>query len=393
MAPPAPPPPLRPRPTAWPYRADPPQRYWGNYERYQQRGGLVDLDADIAGFVGHGNVGDISRFYFFCLAFDQIHKDGIAGDLAELGVYRGETAGLLARMARRLGRTAWLLDTFAGFDAADLTGIDGGQSRQFADTSLDAVRALVGEDSTRFVSGHFPASASGLPENRYCLVHIDCDLYAPISAGLAYFYPRLDPGGFLIVHDYSSLAWEGAEKAVDDFFADKPEAIVPLPDGCGSVVIRKARPAAVTEARTLGASGSDWIPAQGDTIRGLLGPGWSGIESWGVWGVGPEHELRLRLAAKTSDHVLECDVELAVAVTPGEHFVDVLVADRAVARWQFSAGANRGPRRAMLPPGLPDGQVVLRFRPQATLRPCDHDPTNTDNRPLGMALHALRLVS
>ncbi len=385
--------PLRPRPTQWPYRADPPQRYWGNYERYQQRGGLVDLDADIAGFVGHGNVGDIARFYFFCLAFDQICKDGIAGDLAELGVYRGETAGLLARMARRMGRTAWLLDTFAGFDAADLTGIDGGQSKQFADTSLETVRALVGEDSTRFVAGHFPASATGLPENRYCLVHIDCDLYAPISAGLSYFYPRLAPGGFLIVHDYSSLAWEGAEKAVDDFFADKPEAIMPLPDGCGSVAIRKARSVAITEAGALGSLGSSWTLAQGDAVRHLLGPGWSGVESWGVWGVGPAHELRLRLAAGASDRVLECDVELAVAVTPGEHFVDVMVADRPVARWQFSVGANRGIRRAVLPPGPPGGEMVLRFRPQATLRPCDHDRTKTDNRPLGMALHAVRLAA
>ncbi|MGC8475830.1 MAG: TylF/MycF/NovP-related O-methyltransferase [Acetobacteraceae bacterium] len=384
---------LRPRPAAWPYRADPPQRYWGNYERYQQRGGLVDLEADIAGFVGHGNVGDISRFYFFCLAFDQIRKEGVAGDLAELGVYRGETAGLLARMARRLGRTAWLLDTFGGFDAADLTGIDGGQRKQFADTSLEAVRALVGEEATRFIQGHFPASAAQLPEARYCLVHIDCDLYAPISAGLSYFYPRLEPGGFLIIHDYSSLAWEGAEKAVDDFFADKPESVMPLPDGCGSAVIRKLRPvqpAGKTAAADLDLS---WTRAQGEAIRSLLGPGWSGFESWGIWGIGPAHELRLRLPAGASGCVLECDVELAIAVTPGEHFVDVMISDRPVARWQFSAGANRGVRRAVLPPIPADGRVVLRFRPQATFRPCDHDPSKTDTRPLGMALHGLRLAS
>ena len=184
----------RSRPATWPYRADPPQRYWGNYGRYIQRGGLVDLEEDIQGFVAGGNIGDISQFYFFCLAFDQIRKDGLEGDLAELGVYRGHTASLIAKMARRLGRTAFLLDTFEGFDQSDLSGIDAHQNMQFADTSLEAVKALVGEDSVKFLQGHFPGTATEIPETSFCLVHIDCDLYTPILSALEYFYPRLVPG-------------------------------------------------------------------------------------------------------------------------------------------------------------------------------------------------------
>ena len=76
---------------------------------------------------------------------------------------------------------------------------------------------------------------------KFALVHIDCDLYTPIVNALNYFYPRLMPGGYLIIHDYFSLAWDGAEKAVDEFFADKFEPVIPLTDGCGSAVIRKAR--------------------------------------------------------------------------------------------------------------------------------------------------------
>jgi hypothetical protein len=49
------------------------------------------------------------------------------------------------------------------------------------------------------------------------------------------------PKGFLIVHDYSSLHWPGAEQAVDEFFADKPENIVLMLDISGSIIVRKQK--------------------------------------------------------------------------------------------------------------------------------------------------------
>jgi O-methyltransferase len=47
------------------------------------------------------------------------------------------------------------------------------------------------------------------------------------------------PGGFLIIHDYMSLYWDGVEKAINEFFADKPERFIPIPDKSGTIVIRK----------------------------------------------------------------------------------------------------------------------------------------------------------
>jgi hypothetical protein len=42
-----------------------------------------------------------------------------------------------------------------------------------------------------------------------------------------------------IMHDYLGLYWDGVEKAVDEFFVDKPEKVVPIPDKSGTVVIRR----------------------------------------------------------------------------------------------------------------------------------------------------------
>lgn len=218
-----------------------PQRYASTYFRYLQRGGLLRPEQDAGGYWALTRGGDMSRFWSLCLVFDQIVKERIAGDFVELGVYKGKTATVLASFVRRLGRMLYLLDTFDGFAASDLQGVDAHQPVKFTDTSLEAVRALVGEQNTGFIKGRFPETARQLPpQATFALVHIDCDLYTPIISGLEYFYPRMSPGGFMIVHDYTSLAWDGAENAVDDFFADKNEAIVPWPDVSGSIVVRKS---------------------------------------------------------------------------------------------------------------------------------------------------------
>jgi len=74
---------------------------------------------------------------------------------------------------------------------------------------------------------------------KFSLVHLDCDLKKPTMAALEYFYPRIVKGGFLVMHDHSSYCWKGAEEAINEFFKDKPEWVIPVPDKSGSCVIRK----------------------------------------------------------------------------------------------------------------------------------------------------------
>lgn len=219
-----------------------PDRYSENLAEYRRIGGFYTEKLLSDFFVGNrsNNCGDIVRFHFLTLLAEQLLAEGISGDTAELGVYKGNTAALVASLARRLGGTAYLFDTFAGFAADDLVEIDSGEQLEFQDTSLEAVQALVGRDNTRYIQGYFPQSLTQLADDpRFCLVHIDCDLYAPSKAALDYFYPRLVRGGFLVMHDYSSLRWKGLQKAVDEFFADKPEFVIPIPDKSGSAVLRK----------------------------------------------------------------------------------------------------------------------------------------------------------
>lgn len=186
------------------------------------------------------NAGDLPRLYSLVLNIKNVLDTGIAGDLAELGVYRGNSAAVLAYYARLHGRNLVLFDTFEGFDKQDLVGADVSKHMGFSDTLLDLVRQLVGGDGTQFVKGRFPQSVpSELHNARFCLAHIDCDLYEPMKASLDFFYPRLSAGGLLILHDYANPHWDGIKRAVDEFCATIPERPVLLPDKSGTAVIRK----------------------------------------------------------------------------------------------------------------------------------------------------------
>ena len=381
-----------------------PQRYTSNYAKYRQRGGLIEVADDAAAFAGDRAPEDVPRLTFLSLLFDQIQKEGLEGDIAEVGVYRGDTAVILARNARRLDRIAWLLDTFNGFDQRDLSGIDSGGGAHFADTSLDAVRERVGTANTQYIQGFFPETATQLPPlGRYCLVHIDCDLYAPIFSALEYFYPRVVPGGYLVVHDYGSLCWDGAEKAVDTFFAGRPEGIVPMPDSAGSVVVRKVRNnggrLTWLQQRQLLIRDA-WHQAANGALSHILAHGWSTPEPWGVWGVGPVHSLAVAplpedtAASPCPDFTI--DLEVHAVIAPGRPVVevDVLVDGKPEAVWQFTSKENRGIRSLRVQRNS-DRQlaapVIVELRPRSVLTPGELGPTQTESRPLGVALHGLRV--
>ncbi len=186
------------------------------------------------------NAGDVPRLYSFVLNLKQILREAVPGDFAELGVWRGNSAAVLAHFGRRNGRRVFLFDTFSGFDQRDLAGGEAAERGLFADTSLDRVKATVGEGA-EYIPGFFPDSITETVERaQYAFVSLDCDLRAPMAAGLEFFYPRMSPGGMLFLHDYSSGHWPGVTDAVDEFCQRTGERVVLLPDKAGTAVIRKA---------------------------------------------------------------------------------------------------------------------------------------------------------
>ena len=180
---------------------------------------------------------DYFRYATLGLALQRVRQEQVPGAVAEVGVWRGVTSSFLHRLAP--DRTLYLFDTFAGFPDADLP--PGADDQRFRDTSQDAVRARVGvSEKVVLRPGYVPDTLRGLEDERFAFVLLDLDLYDPTHASLAFFYPRIPAGGYLVMHDYNNPESDWAcKRAFDAFLADKPEQIVEFGDMWGSALIRR----------------------------------------------------------------------------------------------------------------------------------------------------------
>jgi O-methyltransferase len=181
---------------------------------------------------------DYFRYVTLGLAVQRVLDERIPGAFAEVGVWRGETSAFLHRLAPE--RRLYLFDTFSGFPDRDLP--PGATDARFRDTSEQAVRRRVGPSpSVMLRPGYVPDTLAGLEGETFAFVLLDLDLFRPTQACLEFFYPRLSPGGYLVVHDYNNPESEWAcKRALDAFLVDRPERVVELGDVWGSALIRRA---------------------------------------------------------------------------------------------------------------------------------------------------------
>lgn len=185
---------------------------------------------------------DNTRRDMIALLLRTIIERDIEGDFAELGVYKGYTAKLIHKYAPE--KKLYLFDTFSGFnkrgtDIENQKTNDAIDHNQFSDTSLELVKKYIDpNENIRFFEGYFPDNLpEGFENMKFALVHLDADLYDPTMSGLQTFYSKINQGGIIIIHDYN--AWIGARTAVDEFFSDKIEKPIPMPDKSGSAIIIK----------------------------------------------------------------------------------------------------------------------------------------------------------
>ncbi len=212
-----------------------------DYEFISDTSDVVDM-SDIWGK-------DYTRLFTFELCAREIIQNKIAGEVAELGVFRGDFAKLLNEVFH--DRKLYLFDTFESFDNRDVE--EERKNRFMNESALIEVMEGLKNTNVELVmnkmknknnvivkKGYFPESL-GFLEEKFCFVSLDVDLYKPTLEGLKYFYERLSPGGYIFIHDYNHKLCPGVSAAVRDFekmFGYKV-CKFPISDQGGTLVITK----------------------------------------------------------------------------------------------------------------------------------------------------------
>ncbi|HEY0141499.1 MAG TPA: TylF/MycF/NovP-related O-methyltransferase [Thermoanaerobaculia bacterium] len=162
-----------------------------------------------------------------------VARHRIPGAIVECGVWKG---GSMMAVARTLlaendpDRELYLFDTYSGMTrpGENDVALDGTRAAdEFHDGWCSAGVALV-RDAMRltryderkmyFVEGLVEETIpAGAPE-QIALLRLDTDWYESTRHEMIHLFPRLAPGGVLIIDDYGH--WQGARRAVDEYLAE-----------------------------------------------------------------------------------------------------------------------------------------------------------------------------
>jgi hypothetical protein len=183
------------------------------------------------------------RIAALCDGVEHVVRADVPGAVVECGVWKGGSMMAAALTLLRLGasdRDLYLFDTFQGMPpptGEDVFSAYDGYSpmrhwRRRANRSVPAESTWhyvpAQEVRDNLLSTGYPAERIHLVEgrvedtlpggapDRVALLRLDTDWYESTRHELEQLYPRLSPGGVLIVDDYGH--YEGARRAVDEYF-------------------------------------------------------------------------------------------------------------------------------------------------------------------------------
>ena len=227
---------------------------YGLLRRLASRWGMQLYNANLAwttddeyqrvfsGFRGHAEVVKDRPFVLYSMARSVANLDG---DTAECGVLEGAGSFLICAATEGAGRSHHIFDSFEGLsepEDRDRPSDERAYHWRKHDLSvpLDTVRRNL-RNFTRidYHQGWIPTRFEDVADRQFCFVHVDVDLYQPTRDSLAFFYPRMVPGGIILCDDYGSTACPGAKQAFDELVGDLPEQrVIHLPTGQGFIVRR-----------------------------------------------------------------------------------------------------------------------------------------------------------
>lgn len=140
--------------------------------------------------------------------------DNVPGDFIETGVWRGGATIFMRACLKALGdtgRKVWVADSFEGLPPPnDAYPADKGDMHhtipELAVTEEQVKKnfRLYGllDDQVEFLKGWFSDTLISAPISTLSIVRLDGDMYSSTIDAIEALYPRLSPGGYLIVDDY-----------------------------------------------------------------------------------------------------------------------------------------------------------------------------------------------
>lgn len=233
---------------------------------------VAELDIDenrLIQFILSKNLSMVSenRLINTLLAVKHVSEMDVEGAFVECGTWRGGNGILASKIFEKYSqsRELYLFDTFEGMSAPSLFDYKNSmahdpreglqQTNEIFNKSLNAqgsywCLATIEEvtqnfaeagarlDGVHFIKGKVEDTLKddkNLPD-KIAVLRLDTDWYDSTKVELEYLWPRVVQGGILILDDYGH--WNGAKKAVDEFFNSLDRPFLSYSDYTGRVGVK-----------------------------------------------------------------------------------------------------------------------------------------------------------
>lgn len=232
----------------------------GNYQAQYPELNKVELDFLKKVLAASITMTSFESMVTLALACKYIVENQISGDFVEAGVWRGGSS-IVAKRFLTGERSYYLFDTYAGMTEPTIHDYRVGASsntstvehwkklsntthNEWVFANLEEVEKnfrnfKLFDGSINFIKGNVLETlvSSNLPKN-ISLLRLDTDFYDSTLIELQVLWPRLVSGGILILDDYGH--WDGARRAVDEYFQNEKDLLmVPIAGGGGRIILKK----------------------------------------------------------------------------------------------------------------------------------------------------------
>jgi len=159
---------------------------------------------------------------------ESVLKNNIPGDFIETGVWRGGAVIFMRALLYAYGdenRKVWVADSFQGLPKPDVDKYpdDEGDDLYTVEQlriSMEDVQANFKQfglldKQVEFLKGWFKDTLPTAPIEKLSVIRLDGDMYESTMDGLVSLYPKLSPGGYIIIDDFGAIP--ACAKAVHDY--------------------------------------------------------------------------------------------------------------------------------------------------------------------------------
>ena len=170
------------------------------------------------------------RYYSLFQLADHSIKTNKNFDFVECGCFTGHSTWALSKILddNNFDKKFHIFDSFEGFSELKNQDINlkgqltpnkiKKQSDVFISNKDFLEKNLSDFNFTNIYKGWIPDRFSEIKSSQFQFLHLDLSLYQPTIDALNFFYPKMIPGGIIVMNSYNMTQFPGEKKAVDEYF-------------------------------------------------------------------------------------------------------------------------------------------------------------------------------